>query len=672
MLFLGQSHLLLSILLSVVLAYTFAEGTKFIFNGFKDEHLTLDGIAVMNSGKIQLTNVSTLMLGRALYHAPVQLKDSTTNATFSFSTTFVFSIIPKYPNLGGHGMAFIMTPSRDSRGAFPAQYLGMLNTTNMGKASNHLFAVEFDTVLDLGFSDINDNHIGIDINSMISVNSTSAVYQMGKGKTPQDKIEVNLKGGKNIQAWIQYNSLEQQLNVSISNEGQPRPAFPLLSVRVDLSTVLEDYMYVGFSASTGSVLSGDHNVLAWSFNNNGEAQTLNLSRISTIAHRAPTVKSTECIVTVCIASIVLAIAIIIAAHMHKRWQQLLNEKLLGDWQLEYGPRKFNYKDLSIATKGFHEKELLGVGGFGRVYKGVLPRTGLEVAVKRLSHESKQGLREFFAELSSIGRLRHRNLLQLQGWSRHKGELYLVYEYMPNGSLDKMLFGSSNLRRSSLGWVQRCRILRGIAAALVYLHEEWEQQVLHRDVKASNVLLDTELNGKLGDFGLARLYDHGQYPHTTRVVGTLGYLAPELTRTGKATASTDVYSFGILLLEMATGRRCIQTQNCEEEAVVLVDWVWELHKKGRLLEAADLHHSVSSAGEMETLLLLGLLCSHPNPLLRPTMRQVVRVLGADQTSCVIMPSLDLSIGSPSQAGLEASSSLWDCSSFDASTLSLTRC
>eukprot|EP00249_Psilotum_nudum_P024818 c29299_g2_i1 orf=339-2357(+) len=670
MLFLGKSHLLLSILLSVVLAYTFAEGTKFIFNGFKDEHLTLDGIAVMNSGKIQLTNVSTLMLGRALYHAPVQLKDSTTNATFSFSTTFVFSIIPKYPNLGGHGMAFIMTPSRDSRGAFPAQYLGMLNTTNMGKASNHLFAIEFDTVLDLGFSDINDNHIGIDINSMISVNSTSAAYQMGK--TLQDKIEVNLKGGKNIQAWIQYNSLEQQLNVSISTEGQPRSTFPLLSVRIDLSTVLEDYMYVGFSASTGSVLSGDHNVLAWSFNNNGEAQTLNLSRISTIAHRAPTVKSTECIVTVCIASIVLAIAIIIAAHMHKRWQQLLNEKLLGDWQLEYGPRKFNYKDLSIATKGFHEKELLGVGGFGRVYKGVLPRTGLEVAVKRLSHESNQGLGEFLAELSSIGRLRHRNLLQLQGWSRHKGELYLVYEYMPNGSLDKMLFGSSNLRRSSLGWVQRCRILRGIAAALVYLHEEWEQQVLHRDVKASNVLLDTELNGKLGDFGLARLYDHGQCPQTTRVVGTLGYLAPELTRTGKATASTDVYSFGILLLEMATGRRCIQTQNFEEE-VVLVDWVWELHKEGRLLEAADLHHSVSSAGEMETLLLLGLLCSHPNPAVRPTMRQVVQVLGGEATSQTlpsVVPAFDISSQGDLEAVSNTSSSVRDWSTYDVSTVSLT--
>eukprot|EP00249_Psilotum_nudum_P024817 c29299_g1_i1 orf=614-1444(+) len=254
-----RSLLLLPILSYLALAHSNAEETKFVFNGFEGANLTLDGIASINSGLIQLTNVSARLLGRAIYPVPVQIRDSTTHATFSFSTTFVFSIVPMYPTLGGHGMAFIMTPHRDSTGAFPSQYLGLMNASNIGNASNHLFAVELDTVQDLEFSDINGNHVGIDLNDMVSVNSTPAAYRTGK--SPEDKVDIDLKGGKNIQAWIRYNSLEQQLNVSLSIVGQPQPAFPLLSVHVNLSTILEDYMYVGFSASTG-VLSGIHYVLS--------------------------------------------------------------------------------------------------------------------------------------------------------------------------------------------------------------------------------------------------------------------------------------------------------------------------------------------------------------------------------------------------------------------------
>ena len=164
------------------------------------------------------------------------------------------------------------------------------------------------------------------------------------------------------------------------------------------------------------------------------------------------------------------------------------------------------------------------------------------------------MKEFVAEIISMGRLRHRNLVQLLGYCRRKGELLLVYDYMPNGSLDKFLYGKEN---TNLNWLQRFRILKGVASGLLYLHEEWEHVVLHRDVKSSNVLLDAELNGRLGDFGLARLYDHGTNPQTTHVVGTIGYLAPELTRTGRATTYTDVFGFGAFMLEVACGRRPIE-------------------------------------------------------------------------------------------------------------------
>jgi len=232
-------------------------------------------------------------------------------------------------------------------------------------------------------------------------------------------------------------------------------------------------------------------------------------------------------------------------------RRIKNADVIEAWELDIGPHRFSYKELKQATRGFRDKQLLGFGGFGRVYKGTLPNCKTHVAVKRISHESKQGLREFVSEIASIGRLRHRNLVQLLGWCRRRGDLLLVYDYMPNGSLDKYIFEEP---RMILSWEQRFKIIKGVAYGLLYLHEEWEQTVIHRDIKAGNVLLDSELNGRLGDFGLAKLYERGSNPSTTRVVGTLGYLAPELTRTGKPTANSDVFAFGALMLEVVCGRR----------------------------------------------------------------------------------------------------------------------
>jgi serine/threonine protein kinase len=299
-------------------------------------------------------------------------------------------------------------------------------------------------------------------------------------------------------------------------------------------------------------------------------------------------------------------------------------ELREDWEAEFGAHRFAYKDLLRATGGFTDKRLIGQGGSGEVYRGVLPRCKAEVAVKRVSDESRQGMKEFVAEVASMGRLRHRNLVPLLGYCRRKGGLLLVYKYMPNGSLEKLLYDQGS--KITLGWDQRFRIIKDIAAGLLYLHEEWEQAIVHRDIKPSNVLLDDKMNGRLGDFGLARLYDHGTSSYTTRVVGTTGYLAPELMRTGKASPATDVFAFGAFLLEVACGRRPIE-QGMEGEDFALVDHVLGHWLSGSLMEAivdSKLQDDYD-AQEVCLALKLGLLCSHPVASERPSIRQVVQYL-----------------------------------------------
>ncbi|RLN00705.1 L-type lectin-domain containing receptor kinase IX.1-like [Panicum miliaceum] len=217
-----------------------------------------------------------------------------------------------------------------------------------------------------------------------------------------------------------------------------------------------------------------------------------------------------------------------------------------------GPKRFRYGELAIATGNFSDKQKLGEGGFGSVYKGFLKDVNLHVAIKRVSKGSKQGRKEYASEVRIISRLRHRNLVQLIGWCHGGSELLLVYEMMPNGSLDTHLYSASD--GELLPWPLRHEIVLGLGSALLYLHQDWEQCVLHRDIKPSNVMLDASFHAKLGDFGLARLVDHGRGSHTTVLAGTMGYMDPECIITGRASAESDIYSFGVVLLEIACGRR----------------------------------------------------------------------------------------------------------------------
>uniref|UniRef100_A0A0D6QS71 non-specific serine/threonine protein kinase n=1 Tax=Araucaria cunninghamii TaxID=56994 RepID=A0A0D6QS71_ARACU len=614
-----QISIILSIAFFLSIFMFLSSAMEFVYDGFGGSTLKLSGqAAVLSSGVLQLTNDTSRVLGRSFHPRPLRI--STNASSFSFSMTFVFSMVPQYPALGGHGLAFVMAPSLDFTGAMPSQYMGLDNASTNGNKSNHFFAVEFDTVQDFEFRDVDGNHVGIDLNSLVSVASE-----------PLERHGINLKSGEKIQAWVDCGgSNSSRVDVRVAAAGSERPARPLLSGFIDLKVVMEENMYVGFSASTG-LLSSTQKVFGWSFSTDGPAKDLELPKFS-----AQTKRRRRLIIIIVPCCIALAVLLSVVAYFYLfRRRGPVEER-----ELKCEPRKFAYRELRAATKGFRENELLGKGGFGRVYRGVLPG-GQEVAVKRVSHDSRQGLREFLAEISSLGRIRHRNLVRLLGWchSRRKGELLLVYDHMPGGSLDKLLF-DNNSSGDVLSWRRRRGILRGVAAALVYLHEECELRVVHRDVKASNVLLDRQFNGRLGDFGLARLYDHGKHPQTTKVVGTLGYVAPELTRTGKATASSDVYSFGALLLEVACGRRPVDPRRCDEE-MVLVEWVWGFQQRGAILEASDRRLVCCEdydAAEVEVVLKLGLLCSLPVPERRPTMRQALQVLYGEAPLLPLPPQM----------------------------------
>ncbi|KAK1324232.1 L-type lectin-domain containing receptor kinase IV.1 [Acorus calamus] len=544
-----------------------ASDESFVFNGFRGANMSLNGLAeITSNGLLRLTNTTKQQQGHAFHPTPLHF-----NKSFSFSTTFVFAIVPEDPQVSGHGIAFVLSPNTDLPGSLPSTYLGLFNQANNGNSSNHVFAVELDTILSPEFGDIDDNHVGIDVNSLRSVEAHPAGY-FGDGNRGFHNL--SLISGHPMQLWVDYDGPNMELNVTLSPIKASKPDVPLMSITINLSESTLDSMYAGFSSSTGSVFTS-HYILGWSFRINGRAQDLDLSNLPSLPRIGP--KEKPKVLTVGLPVILSVVALTAASIIGVMlWRRHKFAELMEDWEVEYGPHRFSYKELYMATGGFRERELLGAGGFGRVYKGVLPKNKCEVAIKRVSHESRQGMREFVAEIVSIGRLRHRNIVQLLGYCRRKGELLLVYDYMSNGSLDKLLFDW--MKRDKLGWSERFCIMRGVASGLLYLHEGWEQLVVHRDIKSSNVLLDGEMNARLGDFGLARLYDHGTDPQTTHVVGTLGYLAPELSKTGKGTTATDVFSFGAFLLEVVCGRKPIDLR--PEEPTNLVDWVWTTGGGGR--------------------------------------------------------------------------------------------
>ncbi|CAI0549713.1 unnamed protein product [Linum tenue] len=612
--------------------FTPSSSLDFIFNAdFNSTNiLTLGNATVRPSPPsiLSLTEATPFSLGRAFYPSPLPTTTITTqpNASLPFHTSFIFSIVPPTrPLLPGHGFAFLFSPSAGIRSAISSQHLGLFNLTNDGSPSNRVLAVEFDVFMNQEFNDLNDNHVGVDVNSLTSIAQREAGFWRGDGGFE----ELMLNSAENYQVWIDY--VDSRINVTMARAGEVRPRRALISEVLNLSGVFSGEMFVGFAAATGQLVES-HNILAWSFSNSnasiGDALiTSNLPSFVRPDQRS-VFRSVGFIVgtTVVAFGIVGGILVFLILIRERRGKNKKKEEQeeMEDWETEYWPHRIDYRVIYEATDGFNEENVIGCGGNGKVYKGKLDG-GTEVAVKKISLQNQYGLREFLAELSSLGRLKHRNLVSIRGWcKKEQGSLILVYDYMENGSLDQKIFHSNKDSQSVLTWEQRMKILRDAASGILYLHEGWEVKVLHRDIKASNVLLDKEMNARLGDFGLAKMHSHGQLATTTQVVGTVGYMAPEMMTTGRATTQTDVFGFGVLILEVVCGRRPV-----EEGKPSLVDEVRKVVMEGRnVVSVVDGRVRESSRfgdEEVKRVLQLGLMCTYRDPRVRPTMRQVVKAL-----------------------------------------------
>ncbi|XP_010448301.1 PREDICTED: cysteine-rich receptor-like protein kinase 7 [Camelina sativa] len=303
----------------------------------------------------------------------------------------------------------------------------------------------------------------------------------------------------------------------------------------------------------------------------------------------------------------------------------------GDDMTTIDSLQLDYRTIRAATNDYSHSNKIGQGGFGQVYKGILTN-GTEVAVKRLSKTSRQGETEFKNEVVVVAKLQHRNLVRLLGFSLEREERILVYEYVPNKSLDYFLFDPT--KQGQLDWARRHKIIGGIARGILYLHQDSRLTIIHRDLKASNILLDADMNPKIADFGMARIFGMDQtQENTSRIVGTYGYMSPEYAMHGKFSMKSDVYSFGVLVLELISGRK---NRSFDETDIAhnLVTYAWRLWNNGTALDLVDpVIADDYQKSEVVRCIHIGLLCVQEDPVERPTSSTIYAML---TSNTVILP------------------------------------
>ncbi|KAK9097015.1 hypothetical protein Sjap_022512 [Stephania japonica] len=570
---------LFTLLLTLIPLICFVKATSFNYPSFDSStsSLKFQGNASATNGSIELnTNGRGTPLpnsvGRVLYAEPLHLWDSKTGMVADFTTKFSFMIKMLSPPTAGDGMAFFIAPNGsqippNSEGGT----LGVFaETTKFNSTQSPVVAVELDTYHN--WYDPEGNHVGIDVNSIESVATWNRTL-----------VYANDTRGY---LWIGYNSSTKNLSVYLTFD--KNPVFDgnyVLTHVVDLKKVLPEWVDIGLSAGTGSYFHVQNNIYSWEFNSTeklvpdsgtgGNQAAL----VSGANNEKPRKNSRGLVIGLVVgaSAVIGGLGLMFFIWWKKRKGTLEEEEEdifdgsgKNDYERAAGPRRFTYSELARATNHFAKEGKLGEGGFGEVYRGLVPHSNLDVAVKRVSRGSKQGKKEFASEVNIISRLRHKNLVRLEGWCHEGVKFLLVYEFMSNGSLDSHLYG----KNAGLTWELRYKIALDLASALLYLHEEGEQYVVHRDIKPSNVMLDSAFNAKLGDFGLARLVDHEMVAKTTMLAGTMGYLAPECFASSKARKESDVYSFGVVALEIACGRRAVEHTE-EEGKEGLVAWVAQL-------------------------------------------------------------------------------------------------
>ncbi|KAL7595408.1 hypothetical protein Lser_V15G30024 [Lactuca serriola] len=563
-----------------------SESVYFEFTSFRvgETRIVYSGATKPSGGAIEFNEVNIFnRVGHANYADAVQIWDSKSNKLTDFTTHFTFIIKTQPLADPGHGFAFFLAPvGFQIPPNSDAGNLGLFNTSYNKLSQNKIIYVEFDSKNNTW--DPPFQHVGINTNWLESDNSTA--------------WNASLHSGDPADVWVSYNANTQMLNVSwryrTDNTSGENTS---LLYRVDLRKVLPEWVTIGFFCC--------HN----------------------------TSKKRKLVVGLTVPLGVVAVGVIITWALFWRKEDKPSQNSLetvaltstnDDLERGAGPKRFSYENLMLATNNFSADQKLGEGGFGCVYKGYLSRERMQVAVKKISQGSKQGKKEYLAEVKIISRLIHRNLVQLVGWYHDQTQFCLVYEFLSNGSLDSHLF----YKKSILEWGVRYKIATGVASALFYLHEECEHCVVHRDVKTSNIMLDSGFNVKLGDFGLARLMDPEQGIKTTALAGTLGYMCPEYLTTGKASKESDIYSFGVVALEIVCGRKATDRVDPHLD-LGLVKWVWGLYEKGKLLYGVDqILNNEFDVTQVECLMKVGLWCAHPEQNMRPSIRQAIHMLMFD--------------------------------------------
>ncbi|XP_047068715.1 L-type lectin-domain containing receptor kinase IX.1-like [Lolium rigidum] len=633
-----------------------ATALSFSYDSFSLDDFKPEADAMITAGRIELLGdeAGGRARGRALYKQAVQLWDRVTGEAASFNATFNFSIqsLPNRSSNAGHGMTFFLAPypsylPQDSYdgclGLFSESLVRTDGATTLSANASgdaRFLAVEFDTYRDDW--DPSSRHIGVDVNNVNSRGNYKIL--------PNDSL---VDAGV-MSATVSYDNATTRLDVVLS--GGASGASYTLAATVDLRSILPPQVTVGFSAATGDVFGSKHTVLSCSFQSTLPTRNDNTSLPSTSSNKKATV---QLIAGVAAAAAVLVLLLIVAVGVLLRRASRRNDQseekdmFAGDMTPDSldmdkddefgsstGPRPIPYADLAAATSNFSEDGKLGQGGSGSVYRGHMKQLGgRDVAIKVfLRGASTEGRKEYRSEVTIISRLRHRNLVQLIGWCHGRRRLLLVYELVHNGSLDGYLYSK---QETALTWQVRYQIIVGLASAVLYLHQEWDQCVVHGDIKPSNIMLDESFNAKLGDFGLARLIDHGVSLQTmTAMAGTPGYLDPECIITGKASTESDVYSFGITLLEIACGRRPMAPPSAgakDSQVFRLLEWAWDLYGRGAALDAADARlGGAFDQWEMERVVAVGLWSAHPDPKMRPAIRQAAEALQSRKFRMPVLP------------------------------------
>ncbi|KAK1406848.1 hypothetical protein QVD17_38456 [Tagetes erecta] len=612
-----------------------------IISSSSPSNFTLYGTAKINQTTITLTQSLTNCTltpqfpntGRIFHKSPFQFLNSPFNSTISFSTRFSFIIIPPPITCNsGEGITFFITSTTN-----PLPYsigtIGLPQTLNANSHSSYL-AIEFDTHFDRNLNDINDNHVAIDFNSVVSTASIDL-----------SSIGIDLKSGKTINSWIEYNSSKKVIQVWVGySDTNPdtKPDSPVLTAPIDLSKRFHRFMYVGFSGSNGDG-SSVYVINNWEFKTfesghgsvypdieveelgsencmicfpdtlhkeTGPGTELDTDMLKTGRTERTGLKLAIGLLVVNLVLVTLTVCCVVMYVCLIKKQKLGHMGHPGQARPEQTrkldnentiPRRFKLSEIRSATKGFNRNMVIGEGVTAIVYK-----TDRNLAVKRFKTGTfdSQIVTEYATMVSS---LHHKNLMKLKGWCCERNELVLVYDHMQNGSVDKNL--------EKLSFDSRLNVLIGVSSALVYLHDECDRLIVHRNVRSGNVMLDYDFVPKLGDFGF------GMSREVTVTARAMGYMAPEYVYTRVPTVKTDVYSFGVVVLEVVTGRASV-----DDNGVAVADWVWDLWEEKRLVVAAD-SELVGKFDriDMEMVLMVGLSCVHPNYEMRPSMKEVLMML-----------------------------------------------